>query len=204
MTQEERQNIIKTLYSTENSEILKELIKKYKNILSEKDIRLLEVLSNKCVKYDYDLNFWLKPIINLNFLEYVGGYLCLQNTPIKQLENLNYVGTTLNLYKTEIDNLKNLKYVGKDLDLNYTPITQLENLNHVGGNLYLDFTGITSLKNLMHIGGNLDLRSTHLENFGNLKYIGGDLYLNNKIKKEDLPENLVVKGIIIEQKYKIL
>ena len=83
-----------------------------------------------------------------------------------------------------------------NLDFNGLPITHLGNLERINGWLDLDNTKIETLGNLEFVGHWLNLEDTSLTNLGKLKYVGDSFILNDIIKKEDLPKNLIVKGAI--------
>ena len=86
--------------------------------------------------------------------------LDLDNSSIKTLGNLQYVGGYLYLNDTGIKSLDNLQSVGDGLFLRNTQIESLGNLQSVVGNLDLRNTQIESLGNLQHVGRYLDLRNT--------------------------------------------
>lgn len=89
-----------------------------------------------------------------------------------------------------------VRYSG-DLELYNLPITHLGNLESVHGDLNLHTAQIKNLNNLKYVSKDLALSDTPIKNLGKLEYVGEILTLNDLIKKKDLPQNLVVNGVII-------
>lgn len=169
---------IKNLYKNGTSKKIYNFLKKHSDVITEDDKNKLKILTGDVVVYKNDLNYYSNPTNHLGNLKYIYGSLCLEKTLIKKFNNLLYVSCDLDLRNSQIASLGSLKYVGNDLDLRNSLILNLENLEYVGKSLLL--------------------QNTMLKNLGKLKYIQRNLYLNNKIKIEHLPEDLIIKGNIIE------
>jgi len=67
------------------------------------------------------------------------------------------------------------------------------NIVNYDGNIDLSDLPITHLGKLNSVAGFLNLQRTKIQSIDTLEFVGIYLYLNNLIKKKDLPKDLIVK-----------
>lgn len=133
--------IIQTLNETNNNSFYSLAFGKIKGSLYITADETFESLGN-ISEVTGNITFRGSRIKSLGHLKKVGGSIFVRQfdppyTALQSLDNLEFVGGNLILQNTPINDLGNLKYVGGTLNLRNTNIKSLSQVEFIGGNLFL-------------------------------------------------------------------